>query len=337
MTMKPEADRQNSGRLLTYIIKGPGQQITLALVALIALYLFFGIFGRHFLSFDTLISILDASYSTAFMAVGMTFVVISAGIDLSVGTVTVGAALVGGVAYNIWHLPMWLCLIVIVLTGTVFGFFNGILVGKLGLPPFIATLGTQFMSMGLCSVIAKVQTMTYPRISDPDGWFKIIFFKTRAGFPMGAVWVLAFFAFALFLLYKTKLGNYTYAIGSNEEAVRLSGIDTVRWKTVIYTFAGFCSGLGGIIYAATYSSITPQTGGGLEMYAIAACVIGGISLAGGVGSLAGTMIGVFVITVLKNGLMSMSIPVQWQQFFIGVVVLMAVLIDVVRAKRQSGA
>ncbi|MDR3211563.1 MAG: ABC transporter permease [Planctomycetota bacterium] len=323
-------------RLIAYI-KGPGQQKAIALAALAALYTFFCIFGSHFASRETLISIFDSSYYTGFMAIGMTLVIISAGIDLSVGTVTVGSALVGGVAYTVWHLPMGVALVVIVLTGTLFGLINGLLIGKLDLPPFIATLGSQFISMGLCSVVARVQTMRYPSISHPDGWFKTVFFKTVSGFPMGALWVLLFFVITVILLTYTKLGNYTYAIGDNEEAVRLSGINIANWKVVIYTISGFFSGLAGIIYAATFSSITPQTGGGLEMYAIAACVIGGASLAGGVGSLTGTLIGVLVISVLKNGLMSMWLPVQWQQFFIGLVVLAAVLVDVIRSKKAHNA
>lgn len=323
---------QNS--IVAYI-KGPGQQKAIALSALAVLYVFFCIFGSNFASVETLISIFDSSYYTGFMAIGMTLVIISGGIDLSVGTVTVGSALVGGVAYTVWHLPMGLCLVIIVVTGTLFGCLNGFLVGKLHLPPFIATLGCQFISMGLCSVVARVQTMRYPSITSADGWFKTVFFKTVSGFPMGALWLLFFFAVAIVVLDRTKLGNYAYAIGDNEETVRLSGIDTSNWKLLIYAVSGFSSGLAGVIYAATFTSITPQTGGGLEMYAIAACVIGGASLSGGVGSLTGTLIGVLVINVLKNGLMSMWLPVQWQQFLIGVVVLAAVLVDVIRSKRAA--
>ena len=321
-------------KVKSYLL-GPGLQKVIALSALVVLYVFFGIFGANFLSRDTLVSIFDSSYYTGFIAIGLTFVIITSGIDLSVGTVTVGSALIGGVAYNIWGWPIGLCLILVVLVGILFGFFNGLLIGKLGLPPFIATLGTQFMSLGICSVVAQVQTMRYPNIMDDDGWFKTVFFKTKTGFPMGALWLTLFAVLAIVLLNHTKLGRYTFAIGCNEEAVRLSGIHTKNWKILIYTLSGFFAGLSGIIYAATYSAITPQTGNGLEMYAIAACVIGGTSLSGGVGSLVGTMIGVLVINVLKNGLMSMSLPVQWQQFFIGVVVVAAVLLDIIRAKNAG--
>ncbi len=315
---------------------GTGLQRVIAVGALIVLYIFFGIFGKHFLTTDTFVSILDSSYYIGFLALGTTFVVITGGIDLSSGTVMVGSALIGGVAYNVWGCPIVISLMIVMLSAILFGVFNGFLVGKLGLPPFIATLGTQFISLGYCSVIAKVQTQTYPSLTSEDGWFKQVVYKNH-GFPMGIVWLILFFAVAWVILNKTVLGRYTYAIGSNEEAVELSGIKSNNWKILIYIVNGFFCGLAAIIYAATFSTITPQTGNGQEMYAIAACVIGGTSLSGGIGSLSGTIIGVYVISVLKTGLLSMGLPVQWQQVLIGVVVLLAVLIDVIRMKRAKTA
>ncbi len=315
-------------------LSGPAMQQVMALVALVILYVFFAIFGNRFATADTFVSILDSSYYIGFLAIGMTFVIITAGIDLSSGTVMVGAALVGGVAYNVWHLPIAVSLLIVLLVGVLFGVGNGILVGYLHLPPFIATLGMQFVSLGLCAVVANVQTQTYPALSSPDGWFKQVIYNSHS-LPVGVLWLAAFFAMAWFLLKRTKLGRYTYAIGSNEEAVELSGVVVKHWKFWVYVINGFFCGLAGVIYAATFSSITPQTGNGQEMYAIAACVIGGTSLAGGIGSLWGTLIGVFVISVLKTGLLSMGLPVQWQQVLIGVVVVLAVLLDVVRT-RSSG-
>lgn len=317
-------------------IAGPGLQKVIAVGALIILYIFFSFFGNHFFTMDTFVSILDSSYYIGFMAIGITFVIITGGIDLSAGTVMVGSALIGGVAYNVWKFPIALCLVIVMFSAVLFGVFNGILVGKLGLPPFIATLGTQFISLGYCSVIARVQTQTYPSLNSPDGWFKQLVYKNN-GFPMGAVWLALSFLLAWVLLNKTVLGRYTYAIGSNEEAVELSGIKSSNWKVLVYIVNGLFCGFAGIIYAATYSSITPQTGNGQEMYAIAACVIGGTSLAGGIGSLSGTILGVFVISVLKTGLLSMSLPVQWQQVLIGVVVLLAVLMDVIRSRKAKKA
>ncbi|QWW18801.1 ABC transporter permease [Schaalia sp. 19OD2882] len=314
-------------------VSSAAMQQVMALAALVILYAFFAVFGNRFLSADTFVSILDSSYYIGFLAIGMTFVIITAGIDLSSGTVMVGAALVGGVAYNVWHLPIAVSLLIVVLVGVLFGIGNGLLVGYLHLPPFIATLGMQFVSLGLCAVVANVQTQTYPSLGSDDGWFKNVLYKVNS-FPVGILWLAAFFAVAWFLLRRTKLGRYTYAIGSNEEAVELSGVVVRTWKFWVYVVNGFFCGLAGAIYAATFSSITPQTGNGQEMYAIAACVIGGTSLAGGIGSLWGTIIGVFVISVLKTGLLSMGLPVQWQQVLIGVVVILAVLLDVLRTRRR---
>ncbi|HOO28815.1 MAG TPA: ABC transporter permease [Lachnospiraceae bacterium] len=318
------------------IMAGTGLQKVIAVSALLVLYIFFGIFGNHFLTADTFVSILDSSYYIGFLAIGTTFVIITGGIDLSSGTVMVGSALIGGVAYNVWGFSIGASLLVVMISGLLFGLFNGLLVGRLGLPPFIATLGTQFISLGYCSVIAKVQTQTYPSLTSEDGWFKRVVYKNN-GFPVGIIWLILFFAVAWVLLNKTILGKYTYAIGSNEEAVELSGIRSNNWKILVYIVNGFFCGLAGIIYAATYSTITPQTGNGQEMYAIAACVIGGTSLSGGIGSLSGTILGVFVISILKTGLLSMGLPVQWQQVLIGVVVLLAVLVDVVRMKKAKAA
>ncbi len=322
---------KKENNLIKYI-KGDGLQKVIAVGCLIVLYIFFGIFGNHFLTADTFVSILDSSYYIGFLAIGMTFVVITGGIDLACGTIMVGSALIGGVAYNVWHLPIVAALIIVMLSALLFGLCSGLLVGKLNLPPFIATLGMQFISLGICSVIAKVQTQTYPSLTSADGWFKRVIYKNN-GFPVGAIWLLIFFIVGWVILNKTKFGRYTYAIGSNEEAVELSGIKTADWKVLVYVVDSFFVGLAGIIYAATYSTITPQTGNGQEMYAIAACVIGGTSLAGGVGTLSGTILGVFVISVLKTGLLSMGLPVQWQQVLIGVVVLLAVLVDVIRAQK----
>lgn len=318
------------------ILTGTGLQKLIAVGALVVLYIFFSMFGNHFLTTDTFVSILDSSYYIGFLAIGTTFVIITGGIDLSSGTVMVGSALIGGVAYNVWGCSIVVSLIIVMIAAVLFGLFNGILVGKLGLPPFIATLGTQFISLGFCSVIAKVQTQTYPSLTSEDGWFKQVVYKNN-GFPMGIIWLVLFFFVAWVLLNKTVLGRYTYAIGSNEEAVELSGIKANNWKILVYIVNGFFCGLAGIIYAATFSTITPQTGNGQEMYAIAACVIGGTSLSGGVGSLSGTILGVFVISVLKTGLLSMGLPVQWQQVLIGVVVLLAVLVDVIRMKKAKAA
>ena len=307
----------------------------LALGTLVLLYAFFSIFGNNFFSEETLVNILSSSYYIGFMAIGVTFVIITGGIDLSVGTIMMCGALIGGQAYNVWHWPIAAALGVIVIVSTLFGLLNGIMVAKLKLPPFIATLGTMMVTMGFGAIVSKVMTMRFPTVADPDGWFKFVFYKTEGGFPIGAAWLAVFFGIAFILLNKTRFGRYTYAIGSNEEATRLSGVKVDNWKMLAYVLSGFFAGLAGIVYAAAYTSIIPSTGNGLELLAISGVVIGGTSLSGGIGTLSGTIIGVFIMSVLKQGLMSMSLQGQWQTFFTGIVVILAVLLDIYRNSKAD--
>lgn len=307
----------------------------LALGTMVILYIFFSFFGKNFFSVATLVNILDSSYYIGFLAIGVTFVIITGGIDLSLGTVMMAAALIGGVAYNVWHWPIALALVLILVVSTLFGVFNGILVAKLKLPPFIATMGTMMITMGFGAIMSKVMTMRYPTVTDPDGWFKFVFYKTQGGFPIGAVWLIVFFIIAYIVLNKTRLGRYTFAIGSNEEATRLSGVKVDYWKGMVYVISGFFAGLAAIVYAAAYTSIIPSTGNGIELLAIAGVVIGGTSLSGGIGTLSGTLIGVYIMSVLKQGLMSMNLQGQWQTFFTGVVVIGAVLLDNYRNKKAN--
>jgi ribose transport system permease protein len=302
---------------------------------LIILYIFFSIFGNNFFSNVYLINILDGSYYIAFMAIGVTFVIITGGIDLSLGTTMMCSALLGGYAFNVWHWPMSMCLILTVFVATAFGLLNGIMVAYLKLPPFIATLGTQMMGMGFGAIMTRVQTMRYPTFGTQEGFFKNLFYKTTTGFPVGILWVVGFFAICYVLLNNTRFGRYTFAIGSNSEAARLSGIKTKPWLVAVYTFCGFCCGLAGIFYAAVYTSIIPGTGNGLELLGIAAVVIGGTSMSGGTGTLLGTIIGVYVMSVLKQGLMSMGLQSHWQTFFTGLVVIGAVLLDQYRLKKGN--
>lgn len=316
-------------------IKGQGLQKLFSLIALVVLILVFSLLGQNFFSKESFVNILDSSYYIGFMAIGVTFVIITGGMDLSIGTVMMCSALLGGVAYNVWGWSIGMALALIVVVATLFGLVNGILIAKLKLPPFIATMGTMLISQGLGSIIAKVQTQRYPTAYEEAGWFKSVFFKTEGGFPMGIIFLAIFFIVAFIILNKTRIGRYAFAIGSNEEAVRLSGVNVDKWKIMVYVISGFFAGLGGIMYAATYTTIIPGTGNGIELQAIAAVVIGGTSLAGGIGSITGTIIGVYVMNVLKNGLMSMNLQGQWQVFFTGVVVICAVLIDIYRNKKAN--
>ena len=314
-------------------------QKLLAPAALVILYVFFSIFGKNFFSLDTLKNILEASYYIGFMAFGVTFIIITGGIDLSLGTVMMCAALLG--AYTFKHgWPLIASVFLTLFVGMAFGFVNGVLVAKLKLPPFIATLGTQMVSMGLGSILTHVQSQTWPTATaQVGGWFKKVFIRNNLfgirGFPVGTFWLVGGFLVAWIILHKTKFGRYTFAIGSNEEAARLSGIDVDKWKIGVYTLSGLFVGMAGLMYAAAYTTITPGTGNGQEMNGITGVVIGGTSMAGGSGSIIGTVIGVFIMSVLKTGLSACGLQAQWQTFFTGVVVVLAVLLDIQRNKSAN--
>lgn len=311
-------------------------QKLLALSALIIIYVFFCFFGNNFFSMTTFINILDSSYYIGFLAIGVTFPIITGGIDLSIGAVMMCSALIGGVAYKVWGVPIAGALCVCLLVGTVFGLISGLIIAKCRIVPFVATLGIQMVSAGFGAIVSKVMTMTYPTLGTPDGWFKNVFYKSKGGFPMGILWLAAFFFIAYIILNKTRIGRYTFAIGSNEEAARLSGVDVDKWKIIVYTITGFFCGIAGIMYAAAYTTIVPATGPGMEILGIAAVVIGGTSLAGGVGTLSGTIIGVYIMSTLKSGLMSMGLQGHWQTFITGIVVILAVILDVHKNKVTIG-
>lgn len=314
-------------------------QKLLAPAALVILYVFFSVFGNQFFSTDMFKNILESSYYIGFMAFGVTFIIITGGIDLSLGTVMMCAALLGGYTFKQgW--PLLASIFLTVIVGVIFGLINGLLIAKMKLPPFIATLGTQMMAQGFGSIITKVQSQTWPTATaEVGGWFKKVFIRAEIlgfkGFPVGAFWLIGFFIVAALILHKTRFGRYTYAIGSNEEAARLSGINVDNWKVAIYVLSGFFVGMAGLFYAAAYTTITPGTGNGQEMNGITGVIIGGTSMTGGSGTMIGTLIGVFIMSVLKNGLASCGLQAPWQTFFTGLVVIAAVLLDIARTNAAN--
>ena len=301
-------------------------QTLMAPAALIVLVIFFSITGKNFFSVDTVRQVLQSCYYIGYMAFGVTFVIITGGIDLSLGSNMLCSALLGGVAYKVWGWPLPMALVFVLCVGLFFGLCNGLMIAKLKLPPFIATLGTQMITLGFGSIVSRVQTMYYPTIGSPDEWFRSVFY-IHGNFPTGALWLLGAFAVAWFLLNKTRFVRYAFAIGSNEEATRLSGVKVDKWKIAVYAVCGLFTAMAGIFYGAAYTTIMPGKGNGEEMNGIAAVVIGGTSMAGGSGSMFGTLLGVLVMAVLKKGLASVGLQAHWQTFFTGFVVIGAVLLD----------
>jgi len=308
-------------------------QQSLAFGALLILFAFFSFASPNFLTWSNLSGILLSTAVIGILALGTTFVIITAGIDLSIGTgMTLSAVMTGLIIVN-FGMPVWIGIIGGILTGVLIGFINGFNVAVLGLPPFIATLAMMLMAQGLSLILSGVRPIYF---SNTAPQFKQIAIGSLIpGLPNAVLITAALALFGAFVLSKTILGRYTFAIGSNEEAVRLSGVNTKRWKIMIYSFAGIFTGVAGVIIASRLDSAQPQIGVGYELQAIAAVIIGGTSLMGGRGSILGTVIGALIMSVVINGLRIMSIQTEWQNVVVGIVILLAVYADNLRNRQGT--
>lgn len=320
------------------IFRSDATQKILAFAGLIILFVVFSLASPNFFTFNNVVGILLATAVNGLLALGVTFVIITGGIDLSVGTVMTLAAVMTGVVVTNMGLPIPLGILAGLGTGALAGWVNGITIARFKVPPFIATLGVMMIAKGLALVISGAKPIYF---NDTP-----MFRDIAMGSVLGAIIpgfdipnaVLVLFLAAVvagLILGKTILGRYCVALGSNEEATRLSGVNVQRWKTAIYALAGAFSGLGGVIMAARLNSAQPALGAGYELDAIAAVVIGGTSLSGGEGTILGTIIGAFIISVLTNGLRILSVPQEWQMVVTGVIVITAVYADIIRRRRQA--
>lgn len=324
----PEEERQRGG--VAAAVKSRLQQL-LAFGSLIVIYAFFSIVSPFFFSYGNFIAILFSTVVIGTLAIGTTFVIISAGIDLSIGTGMALCAVMAGVLMVKVGLPLALGLPLTILFGGLIGLVNGINVAVLRIPPFIATLAMMLVAEGLALVLSNSTPIYF---TDVPGYTDLSIGNLIPEVPNAVLVLLVIAVIAGVLLVKTVLGRYTYSIGSNEEATALSGIDVRKWKIAIYAFAGLFTGLAGVMISARLGSAQPATGMGYELQAIAAVVIGGTSLSGGKGSIIGTLIGALIISVLNNGLQIMSIPQEWQNVILGCVILLAVYADRIR-KRET--
>ena len=312
-----------------------GQNIII-IAALAVLVLIFTVINPNFVKPGNLISMSQSLAPYAVMGLGVSFVVASGGIDLSIGTVCIAAAVVAGKLYTM-GMPLWLTIPVMVAIGALFGFINGLLVAKLKLPAFIATLGTMMFSRGLSALIVAV-----PNIFFPTGtWFNKTFSRWN-GIPTGLIWVLVFAVICAYFMYKNKVGRYILSIGSNEEATRLSGINTDKFKIIAYTISGLGSGIAAIFWAASFATVATATGNGMELDAIAGVYIGGTSAAGGVASVSGSVIGAILLVVIRSGLnfalvkFNLDLNSTYVTYVLtGIIVVVAVLMDVIKTKNQN--
>ncbi len=281
----------------------------------------------HFLTISNLLNIAEQATIIAIIAVGMTFVIITGGIDLSVGSVL---AFAGVVMASVLHsgLALPLALIVGIGAGLLCGLVNGLLITVGRLPPFIATLGMMSVARGAALMFTEGRP-----ISGFSENLRSLATGEVLRVPAPVIIMIGVYVIAHFVLRRTKLGRYTYAIGGNEEAALLSGINVRLYKTMVYGIAGLLSGLAAILLTARLNSAQPIAGMAYELDAIAATVIGGTSLLGGEGTVVGTLIGALIMAVLRNGLNLLGVSSFIQQIVIGTVIIVAVLIDMALKRR----
>ena len=314
------------------IAKSSLQQI-FVFAALAIIYLFFCFAAPNFAQFGVALDIIQQSAYIGVMALGATFVIATSGIDLSSGTgMTLVAVFAGIFLSGDWmNLPLGGGLMLILLVGALLGLVNGVNISFLGLPPFIATLAMMMAARGLALVLTNKSTIS---IKNPDyKWLAAGELIPGVANAIPLFIILAIIASVL--LNKTLLGRYALAIGSNEEATRLSGVNIKLWKTLVYVVAGIFVALGAILYSARFGFVQPSEGVGFELYVIAAVVIGGTSLAGGRANILGTVVGALIMETLRKGMQMMGVAQEWQLVVTGIVVLIAVFVDNVRRRRAA--
>ena len=292
------------------------------LLAFVFLIILISLLSPQFLKLPNIINILRQTSVNGIIAVGMTFVIITGGIDLSVGSLL---ALTSVVACSFAHpgeYPLLFPLAIGLVVGLFGGFLNGFIIAKKHIAPFIVTLGMMTIARGL----ALVYTNGRPVINLSDN-FNNIGGGYLVGIPIPILVFGLVALFGFFILKYTRLGRYIYAVGGNEESARIAGINTKGIVMVVYTIMGFLSGLAGIVLSSRVMSGSPAIGQGYELDAIAAVVIGGTSLSGGVGTIGGTVLGVLIIGVMNNGLDLLNVSSYWQQIVKGIIIIIAVLLD----------
>ena len=329
-TAAPAAKKQS-------VLNRLGGKKFIVVVVIVALTLFFCVMSQNFRRYSTIVSILDYSYYIALMAIGVTFPLITGGVDLSIGTGLICYSLVGGYLISFHDFPVWAGMLVTVLFGIAMGAVNGVLVAVMNLPPFLVTLCTCMITRGLGSIIVGGFGISWPTATAPGGWFRNVF-KITVGnntkLPIGIIWVILLVLLMSFVLNHTRIGRYTIAIGSNKEATRLSGVNVRLYHTIAYMISGLFAGLAAIAYSAVFSTVQPGSGAGFELEAIGGAIIGGVSASGGVGTVTGSLLGVFVICLLKTGLPFIGLQANWQQIITGLVLIGAVMMDILKKKTR---
>lgn len=328
----------SSSSWLARLSGGQAKQKLLAFASLIALILVFtALKPDAFMTQDNIIGILQSTTVIGVLAIASTFIIITSGIDLSVGVLMTFSAVMAGVFLVNWGMPLPLGALCAIAVGALCGTTSGLAITKLKVPPFIATLGMMMLLKGASLIITSTRPIYF---NDVEGFDQIalgsLIGDVIPSLPIPNAVLILFVVAALcaVVLNKTALGRYTFALGSNEEAVRLSGVNVDRWKIIVYAFSGGICGVAGLLIASRLNSAQPALGQGYELDAIAAVVIGGTSLSGGVGTILGTIIGAFIMSVLINGLRIMSVAQEWQMVLTGLIIILAVYTDNLRRNKK---
>lgn len=301
---------------------------------LLLMYLVFGaLTGGKFFGMSRIMITLNYVYFLGFLSLGVTFVIATGGIDFSIGPVMFCCSLIAGYCLTSYGVPMAAALALSILIGLAFGIFNGALVSYLKVPPFIVSMASMNISKGLAAVFTKTQSVSWPQSNAPGGWFRnLISFN---GIPVGLIIFIVVAVICAIILNKTKAGRYILCLGSNEEAVRLSGVDVKKWKMLAYVMCGILTGIASIFFVAAYSTVQPGYGDQYNNEAIAGCVMGGTSMAGGIASISGTVIGVLIISLLQQGILAIGFTKEYQYIITGLIVIGAVYSDVSARRRKN--
>jgi erythritol transport system permease protein len=311
------------------------------LIALAVVFVYFSFSAPNFLAIETLLIVAKHVAIYAILGIGMTFVILTAGIDLSVGSIVgvsgmvAGALLTSGIQFGFTIYPSAFETGLLALAvGAFVGLVNGLLITQLNVAPFIATLGTLYIARGAALLISN--GATFPNlVGSPDlgnTGFPILGAGVYLHIPLSIYAMVVFAAIAAYVSMRTPFGRFIYAVGGNEKAAALSGVRVNRIKVAAYMISGFCAAFAGLIIASELVASHPAAGETFELNAIAAAVLGGTSLAGGRGTIWGTVVGAFVIGVLSDGLVMMGVSSFWQMVIKGLVIIAAVVLDQVQQR-----
>ena len=317
------------------IVKKLGFNRIILFCILVLLYVAFSIAIPGFAGMARIMSILNYVYFLGFIALGVTFVIATGGIDFSIGPVMFCCALIAGYSLNTYKLPVAAALLLSIVIGFCFGIFNGWLVAFVGVPPFIVSMASMNIAKGLGSVFTKTQSVSWPQANDPEGrgWFRNL--VKVGGVPTGLIIFTIFVVILFIIMNNTKPGRYILSLGSNKEAVRLSGVNVRKWQMLAYVICGTLVGIAAIFFVGAYTTVQPGLGDTYNNEAIASCVMGGTSMAGGLASIGGTVIGVFVISLLQEGIMALRMTKEVQMIITGLIVIVFVYADVSARRRKN--